>query len=159
MRTLAIAIMASILLTSCAIVGKRITDAQMQQVIPGKTDRQDLVALFGNPISETLDSDGNRTLGWSYVNTGFMGIGTEIQSVGIQLGPDGTVTRFTRGGTAPISPYERTVRPAPTASTTGQPAALVSREQWQQQQLEKLNAETGLSYDEYQRRYRQIMGE
>lgn len=159
MRTIVAATLISVLLTGCAVVGKRITDAQMQQVIPGKTDRQDLVALFGNPISETLDSDGNRTLGWSYVNTGFLGIGTEIQSVGIQLGPDGTVSRFTRGGTAPISPYERTVRPAPIANTAaGQPAP-ASREQWQQQQLDKLNAETGLSYDEYQRRYRQIIGQ
>ncbi|SDI06660.1 YecR family lipoprotein [Pseudomonas panipatensis] len=38
-------------------------------------------------------------------------------------------------------------------------AGALSRDQWKQQQLDKLNAETGLSYDEYQRRYRQIMGQ
>lgn len=45
-----------------------------------------------------------------------------------------------------------------TSSTATPSVGSLSKAQWQQQQLEKLNAETGLSYDEYQRRYRQIMG-
>lgn len=35
----------------------------------------------------------------------------------------------------------------------------LSREQWREQQLQQLQSETGLSYEEYQRRYRQIMGQ
>jgi len=33
----------------------------------------------------------------------------------------------------------------------------LSKEQWKQQQLDRLQGETGLSYEEYQRRYQQIM--
>ncbi|MFG5862748.1 hypothetical protein [Metapseudomonas sp. CR1201] len=152
-------ILAATLLTGCAIAGKKITEAQMHQVVPGQSDREDLIAIFGRPISETIDSDGNRTLGWSYVNTGFMGIGTEIQSVGIQLGPDGTVSKFTRGGTAPVSPYERTIQPPAKPGPTSQQSAPLSRDQWKQQQLDQLNRETGLSYEEYQRRYKAITGQ
>lgn len=35
----------------------------------------------------------------------------------------------------------------------------LSKDQWQQQQLQQLNQQSGLSYDEYQHRYRQIMGQ
>lgn len=46
--------------------------------------------------------------------------------------------------------------------TTQAPASLsgaLSKDQWQQQQLQQLKSETGLSYEEYTRRYRQIMGQ
>ncbi|WP_313241188.1 YecR family lipoprotein [Stutzerimonas kunmingensis] len=38
-------------------------------------------------------------------------------------------------------------------------ADLLSRDQWKQSQLQRLQSETGLSYEEYSRRYKQIMGE
>lgn len=52
---------------------------------------------------------------------------------------------------------------APKASTSAQNGTpsgkgALSKEQWQQQQLQQLNQQSGLSYEEYQRRYRQIMG-
>ncbi|MDT4826775.1 YecR-like lipoprotein [compost metagenome] len=48
--------------------------------------------------------------------------------------------------------------PAPTAAPAATPGSL-SRDQWKQQQLQKLDQETGLSYEEYQRRYREIVGQ
>lgn len=46
-------------------------------------------------------------------------------------------------------------RSAPAA--TGE--ALLTAEQWKQQQLQRLQSETGLSYEEYQQRYKQLMGQ
>lgn len=46
-----------------------------------------------------------------------------------------------------------------TPAVNTQPVPAMSKAQWQQQQLDKLGAETGISYDEYQRRYKQIMGQ
>lgn len=50
---------------------------------------------------------------------------------------------------------------APTSTPAVESAApgQLSKEQWRSQQLEQLKSETGLSYEEYQRRYRQIMGQ
>lgn len=48
--------------------------------------------------------------------------------------------------------------PAPTPATSTPPGAL-SREQWKQQQLQRLESESGLSYEEYQRRYRAIVAQ
>lgn len=44
------------------------------------------------------------------------------------------------------------------AQDAGVPSEL-TRDQWRAKQLEQLQSETGLSYEEYQRRYRQIMGQ
>lgn len=44
------------------------------------------------------------------------------------------------------------------ASGAAAPSAM-SKSQWQQEQLEKLKSETGLSYEEYQKRYKAIMAE
>lgn len=56
-----------------------------------------------------------------------------------------------------------TLKPSFDAAATSQPASAsdqgMSRGQWQQQQLQQLMSEKGLSYEEYQRRYRQIMSQ
>jgi hypothetical protein len=52
-----------------------------------------------------------------------------------------------------------------TAATAARPAqvtpagGMLTKDQWKQQQLQKLDQETGLSYEEYQRRYREITGQ
>ncbi|WAG77001.1 hypothetical protein LMK08_16630 [Metapseudomonas furukawaii] len=56
---------------------------------------------------------------------------------------------------ATLKPQEEPLVFAP----TGQPVAPLSQPQWQAQQLQQLKAETGLSYEEYQRRYREIVGQ
>lgn len=57
---------------------------------------------------------------------------------------------------ATLKPLEQPLVLAP----TGQPAAApLSQPQWQQQQLQQLQQQQGLSYEEYQRRYRAIVGQ
>ncbi|UQS88750.1 hypothetical protein M5C90_24605 [Pseudomonas chlororaphis subsp. piscium] len=45
------------------------------------------------------------------------------------------------------------------SSTSPASPPALSREQWRQQQLDQLNSETGLNYEEYQRRYKTIIGQ
>jgi hypothetical protein len=57
---------------------------------------------------------------------------------------------------ATLKPLEQPLVLAP----SGQPAAApLSQPQWQSQQLQQLKSEPGLSYEEYQRRYREIVGQ
>ncbi|WP_028240741.1 YecR family lipoprotein [Stutzerimonas azotifigens] len=48
--------------------------------------------------------------------------------------------------------------PSATSAVASGPA-LLTPEQWKQQQLLQLQSQTGLSYEEYQQRYKQIMGQ
>ena len=57
---------------------------------------------------------------------------------------------------ATMKPSVEIASPALPANATDQG---MSKGQWQQQQLQQLMSEKGLSYEEYQRRYRQIMGQ
>lgn len=72
--------------------------------------------------------------------------------------PNSVLTHIVDSSTVPSTASALNSTSASTPVSSLPPAHEMSKAQWQQQQLDKLNAETGLSYDEYQRRYRQIMG-
>lgn len=101
MRKIITAGILAILLAGCATSGQRITQDKMDQVINGQTTRADLITLFGAPTSETYNSDGSQLLAWGYAHIGFMGIGTEVQSLAVKVGPDGRVDGFSRTGATP----------------------------------------------------------
>ena len=83
----------------------------------------------------------------------FNGYGTCIAGqVVIQYQCIGTGSGIASSSPAPSAPQAFT-------QTTTSGSGSLTREQWRQRQIDELNSETGLSYDEYQRRYRQIMGQ
>ena len=158
MRTF-VAVIALAALIGCATSGRKITQAQLDQVVSGQTTRSELIALFGPPTSEVYSSDGSQILGWGYAHVGFMGTNTEVQGVSMVIGADGTVTGYTRTGSAPLTP----MAPAHSAGkpvTPAQPipSGLMSKGDYQQQQLDRL-MQQNLPYEEYQKRYKQITGE
>lgn len=60
-------------------------------------------------------------------------------------------------GRAPY-PYTNT-DPGSSAPSSTPTASMLSKEQWRQKQIDELNRQTGLPYDEYQQEYRRIMGQ
>ncbi len=134
MRTI-IALAIILTLTACATSGRKITQAQLAQVVSGQTTRGDLIAMFGPPTSEVYSSDGT------------------------QIGADGTVTGYTRTGSAPLNQTAtaQPVTPQATAPASVQPQPL-GEQAYKQQQVDQL-MQQNLPYEEYQKRYRQIMGE
>lgn len=143
-------------IAGCATSGRKITQAQLDQVVSGQTTRSDLVSLFGAPTSEIYNSDGTSVLGWGYAHVGFAGIGTEVQGVSMIIGPNGTVQGYSRTGSAPSL-----AAPARISATDTQPsqtAQPLSEQAYKEQQLRDLSQQN-LPYEEYQKRYRQIMGQ
>lgn len=146
-------------LSGCASSGHKITQQQFDQVQAGKTTTADLIGLFGEPNSRVYNSDGTQTLIWSYVYVGFAGIGTQIQTASMNIGSDGTVQGYTRSGNAPVpssAGFAKPVATAPLSTPASGPA--LDKKAWQDQQLKKLQ-ESDVSYEEYQVRYKKIMGE
>lgn len=149
------------LVLGCATVGTKITQAQLSEIYEGKTNRADLISMFGPPTSESYSSTGEQILGWGYAHVGFAGSDYESQSVVITLGPDGTVSGYSRGGAGPIhdAPISGpAIHVAPPVQPTTETAA-PNKSEWQKQQLEQLSNEKVLSYEEYMKRYRAITSE
>lgn len=155
MRTF-VAVIALAVLMGCATSGRKITQAQLDQVVSGQTTRSELIALFGPPTSEIYSSNGSQILGWGYAHVGFMGVNTEVQGVSMVIGADGTVTGYSRTGSAPLTPAHSAGQPVTPAQPI--PSGLMSKGDYQQQQLDRL-MQQNLPYEEYQERYKQITGE
>ena len=157
MRSL-IALALCLALTSCASSGRQITQQQFDQVQAGKTTTADLVSLFGDPNSRVYNSDGTQTLIWTYVYVGFAGVGTKVQSASINIGPDGTVQGYTRSGNTPIAAPASFAKAPVAASSSPASTQPLDKQAWQALQLKKLQ-DSNASYEEYQVRYKKIMGE
>ena len=118
-----------------------------------------LIDLFGEPNTRVYNSDGSQILAWGYAYVGFAGIGTEMQSVSMVIGPDGTVQGYSRSGTNPSPTPATFSKPVPLAPASDpQRSAPLSREDYKQTQVQQL-MQQNLPYEEYQRRYREIMAQ
>lgn len=53
-------------LSACFSVGKKIEQTSLAQIQKGKTTKTELLALLGEPTSNSLKSDGQETLEWSF---------------------------------------------------------------------------------------------
>ena len=73
---------------------------------------------------------------------------TKVKLAGVSFGPV-EIQGATPAGGAPVAPY------VPAAPAAQQP---LDKQAWQSQQLKKLQ-DSNVSYEEYQRRYREITGE
>jgi outer membrane protein assembly factor BamE (lipoprotein component of BamABCDE complex) len=100
------------LLASCASVGTPIAQENVKKIRPGVTTEADLVRMFGQPSTKTLDSNGKTILGWIYSEaqtkgTTFIpiagafvgGVNTRTQMLSVLIGRNGRVERYTMNDT------------------------------------------------------------
>lgn len=59
-------IVAVLMLSACFATGKLVPVEKIEQLKPGVTTYQDVVSQFGEPTNSTLQSDGLRTVNYSY---------------------------------------------------------------------------------------------
>ncbi|KQQ60123.1 hypothetical protein ASF84_05275 [Pseudomonas sp. Leaf127] len=155
---------ACLAVSACVSSGRYVTEEQLAQVESGKTTGADLVRIIGEPTSRTYEADGSQIMAWGYARIGmFFGIGTKVQSTALKLGPDGTVRGYTRAGSGPVkaTPLKQAApvqAPAPAAPIAPATAAPLSKQAYQEAQIEQL-MQQNLPYDEYQKRYKAIMGQ
>ncbi|MBN3344975.1 hypothetical protein H5A44_21455 [Pectobacterium brasiliense] len=93
MKVLFLAIALSALLSACVSVGKNFDESQLANIHKGSTTEQGVISYFGAPMSQTVDSDGNRILMWTYSHANSFGK-AEGKTLMIQLS-NGAVTNYT----------------------------------------------------------------
>ena len=80
-------------LASCATVGKEISEQKVSQIKKGVTTEQTLVNEFGKPYAETVDSDGNKSLVWTYAHATAFSAG-QGKSLSVKLDKNGVVENY-----------------------------------------------------------------
>ncbi|WOX99978.1 hypothetical protein [Dickeya fangzhongdai] len=77
----------SIILVGCVSFGSDFDEAKLVRVNKGQTTKQEVVSLFGDPATTTIDSDGNQMLIWSYsIGNGFGGAKAKILTIKLHDG-------------------------------------------------------------------------
>lgn len=152
MKKMVLGLSMALLLSGCASSGTKISQYQLDELVKGRTTSSEVIERFGPPTSVTQNSDGTQAFGWGYAYVGFAGIGTEVESVSVLIGQDGTVSSYTRSGSTVGGATSTYAAPAPVT-----PGPL-SKSQYKQIQLQKLT-DQNLPYDEYQKRYKEIMAQ
>lgn len=66
MRMIFVAL-AAVVMTGCVAMGTQIKEQQLTKLEKGKTTVQEVVASFGPPTTNTLNSNGSRTLMYTYI--------------------------------------------------------------------------------------------
>ena len=82
------------ILTACASSGTKIEVAQVDQIKTGITTKNDMMRMFGPPLSQTYTSEGKMMMMWFYNYVGAFGVGMENQSLAVLFDESGKVEKF-----------------------------------------------------------------
>lgn len=95
------AIVLALTVASCATSGKKIDPSATAAIQPGKTTRAEMIEQFGTPSYQGKDASGAIVANWVYVHTGFVGIGTEAQTMYVIFDQNDVVQKVTYSGSVP----------------------------------------------------------
>ncbi|MCO3555992.1 outer membrane protein assembly factor BamE [Pseudomonas aeruginosa] len=93
MRILVIAALL-ITLAGCASNGTPIEQDDVRQIVQGQTTYDQMLERFGNPLSQSFDSEGNLQAIWFYVYVGPFGTGMEQQNLTVLFDKENRVKRY-----------------------------------------------------------------
>ncbi|NWD29958.1 hypothetical protein HX793_09260 [Pseudomonas reactans] len=78
-------------LSACSSVGRPISHAERDQIIKGVTTREELEQRFGPSTIIAEGADGNELASWTYVRSGFLGLGYKGEALGVRFDASGKV--------------------------------------------------------------------
>ncbi|NIG74942.1 hypothetical protein F3J34_15215 [Klebsiella sp. Ap-873] len=87
MRKVILTLALAMVLTSCASVGSNFDEGQIGNIRKGITTEHEVISYFGKPMSESVDSEGNKVLVWSYSHANAFGSATG-KTLMVQLSND-----------------------------------------------------------------------
>ena len=102
---------AMIFFAGCASVGNNFDDSKASQIIKGQTSEADLIQMFGQPQSRSMNSEGQTILNWMYSQSAVRGesfipyvgafvggMNTKEKSLNVTLQNDRVVSYSSTGG-------------------------------------------------------------
>jgi len=87
-----------VLLSACSTYGTPITQDKLAGIKQGETTRSEAVAILGQPLATTSNSDGTQVLSWGYSRVGFAGSSVKSQGLSVILDARGIVKSYSITG-------------------------------------------------------------
>ena len=84
----------SITMMSCASNGTKIEKSNVEKIVAGKTTKTEMITVFGNPLSQSFNSDGKLSMIWFYVYVGPFGTGMEQQNLAVLFDDNEVVEKY-----------------------------------------------------------------
>jgi len=82
------------LMIGCASSGRQIHDTQVKRIVIGETTKDEMISMFGNPLSQGYGTDGKMTMIWNYVYVGPFGLGMKQQNLAVLFDEAERVEKF-----------------------------------------------------------------
>lgn len=79
---------------SCASNGTKIEKSNVEKIVAGKTTKTEMITVFGNPLSQSFNSDGKLSMIWFYVYVGPFGTGMEQQNLAVLFDENEVVEKY-----------------------------------------------------------------
>lgn len=82
------------ILTACASSGTKIETSQVNKIKTGVTTKNEMMRMFGAPLSQSYNSEGKLTMIWFYNYVGAFGMGMENQSLAVLFDESEKVEKY-----------------------------------------------------------------
>ncbi|WP_397448162.1 outer membrane protein assembly factor BamE [Pseudomonas sp. NA-150] len=156
MRTV-FALLFALVITGCAHSGKRMDAETLSLIVPGSTTKEQMIQMFGNPLSQAYGTEGKLSAVWFYVQVGPFGAGMKQQNLAVLFDQSGRVERYSLADNVNEEPITHAL-PTPAPASTSAPSQPLGEQAYKNEQVRQL-MQKNLPYDEYQRQYKSIMGQ
>lgn len=84
----------SLTVAGCASSGRQIEQSNIQKIVVGTTTKQQMLAMFGSPLSQAYGTEGKLTMLWHYVYVGPFGTGMKQQNLAVLFDQQERVEKF-----------------------------------------------------------------
>lgn len=81
-------------MSACASIGKDYNESNISLIKPGETTKVQTVAMFGQPMSKSMTSDGEEAYTWAYTKAILASAKTKNLTIFYK---NGVVTKYTQG--------------------------------------------------------------
>lgn len=97
MRRFIVCILAAVsflAIAGCASSGTKIDQANIQKIRPGATTKQQMIEMFGQPLSQSYGTEGKLSMLWHYVYVGPFGTGMKQQNLAVLFDQQDRVEKY-----------------------------------------------------------------
>jgi outer membrane protein assembly factor BamE (lipoprotein component of BamABCDE complex) len=88
------AVFSFLAIAGCASSGRQIEQTNIQKIIVGTTSKQQLIEMFGPPLSQSYGTEGKLTMLWHYVYVGPFGTGMKQQNLAVLFDQQERVEKY-----------------------------------------------------------------